>query len=258
MSEDNKTTALHPENSSLPPEHTSILGGVAVRDGFSAESAPDEVEQLFQSGNLLVRALDPPAIRRDRANDFSLQYDVIDRETDDLFGRGDEHGLWYASSTLLLPERRIPTYKGYGFMFNGQTAELHHIHEKDSGSGGQGEDFVAAKTELSSLAELAATVNDEAPVMNEVNATFQGSDLKGIFAVDAKRPSARVSAWLLQKRLKSTTGLEFPLYIYDIDAGKIDPWHPTDEDVKDMVGKAFQTEKMRTAYAQECATHFET
>lgn len=215
------------------------------------DQAPDEVEQLFQSGNLLVRALDDPTVTRDRAGGFAFNYDAIDRETDDLFGRGDEHGLWYASSTLLLPDKHIPTYKGYGFMFDGQTAELHHIHDMDSGANGQGESFRADKTELSSLAELAARVNNQAPIMNEVNATFQASDLKGIFALEAKRPGAQISAWLMQKRIKRTTGVDLPLYVYDIDAGQIKPWQPTEADIAALVDKAYTTENSRAAYAQE-------
>lgn len=210
------------KNPSLNPDScVQHLGHVGLTPSFQPESRPINVEVLFNSGNLLVRALDTPRIARNEFGKFSLNYDSIDRETADLFGRGDEHGLWYASSTLVLPGKKIPTYKGFGFMFNGATATLHHIHEQDSASNGQGDSFNAAASDLTSLADLATRIPDGGASMNEVNATFRSPDLAGFFAIKAPKQSAKIEAWLLQQRTKESTGNDYPVYIYMISTEEI-------------------------------------
>lgn len=97
---------------------------------------------------MLVRGLETPAISSDSAGNYGLNYDIIDSETDNLFGEGDPQSDLYMSSTLLLPGKHIPTYKNFGFIFNGATARLHHIHHQDSGSHGHGDNFYAAETYL--------------------------------------------------------------------------------------------------------------
>jgi hypothetical protein len=250
------TEFTHPilEQTNLVLPGAAVLGHLAVHDGPSAESLSQEVEQIFTEGNLLVRGLDAPALDRDETGAFSLKYDTIDRETDDMFERGDAHGLWYASSTLLLPGKTIPTYKNFGFMFNGATSEIHHVSNQDSGSSGQGDRFRAAESTLTSLADLAAVVTNKSPRMNEVNATFQSTDLKGIFALEAPNPTAKLHAWFMRQHMKDTTGIEYPLYAYDVGAGEIKAWQPTAEDVKDILNVVITSKPMRAIYAREYDT----
>lgn len=234
------TNTVLPENFENPNIPTGAkIGQVILAESASGEAAPSDAERVFASGRMLVRGMDAPSVERDTAGNFTLNFEVIDRETDDMFGRGDEHGLWYASSTLVLPGQHVPTYKNFGFMFDGATADIHHVHEQDSGSSGQGEDFWADKSDLTTLDELAEVIKDSPPVMNEVNATFRADDLKGIFALEARRPTAKINAWFTREHMRQTTGAELPLYVYDIKEGSMTPWNPTADDVRGMVEATF-------------------
>ena len=238
----------------LPSEQQGSLGGLALSDVHVAETAHEaSIEEVFKSGNLLVRGLDAPAIISDGAGNYGLKYDIIDGETDNMFGEDDQQGELYMSSTLILPGKHIPTYKNFGFMFNGATAKLHHVHPQDSGSHGHGDNFFAATSNLHSLADLAAVVSNEEPQMNEVNATFEGSDLKGIFALEARKPVGKVSALLMQQRLKMTIGVELPIYVYDVSVGDITEWQPAGEEVQGVLSAAYRPGPMKDVYSQELA-----
>ncbi len=242
----------------LQPELEGVLGGLAMSSLTSAELTPEEeVDYIFRSGNLLVRGLRTWPVRSDALGRLEINYDIIDGETADLFGKSDErHAMEYISSTLLLPGKHIPTYENFGFMFNGATAELHHIHHQDSGSVGHGDNFSAAESNLQSLADLAAVVSDEEPKMNEVNATFKQDDLIGIFALEVKKPVGKVSALLMQQRIAQLTGKEFPVYVYDIDAGEITRWQPAAEDVQGVIDAAYRPGLVRDAYSHELVDSF--
>lgn len=202
---------------------------VSVVPCSETETAPkSDVIELFESETLLVRAMDSLRLSRD-GTDIVLDYETIDRELSEVLESPD--GLSYASSTLLIPEKSVPTYKGFGFIFDGNKSDIHHLSEMDSVSSGQGDDFRASKSDIHSLAELATAVKEEtSPNMNEVNATFKSESLKGLFALEAMRASSVIDAWFSQQHIKQTTGIDLPLYTYSIKQGALkETTHDVDE-----------------------------
>jgi hypothetical protein len=220
----------------------------AAVDDQAEHAKKDGAEKLFENGALLVRALDSPRIIKTPEGP-GLDYSTIDTEFDDLQDQ-DGNGLHYASSTLLLPGKQIQTYKGFGFMFNGSESELHHLHTEDSGSNGMDDDSRATESNITSLAELAETIQqDPIPPMNEVNASFREANLVGIFAKDAARPTNKLDAWLTRRHLTTEYGIELPLYLYDIEAGAIQQWEPTLEEVRVLTES--MSSAVRPAYLNE-------
>lgn len=208
-------------------------------------------EKVFENGTLLVRALDSPRITKTPAG-IGLDYDAINNELEDLQDQEGD-GLSYASSTLLLPGKRVPTYKGFGFMFDGSESELHHLHPQDSGSNGQGKDFRAAESRITSLAELAEVIQENpTPPMNEVNASFRESNLMGIFANEASKPTNKLDAWFTRHHLTNKTDKQLPLYIYNTEAGTIQQWEPTLEEIKTLIEGGYRENSVsRLAYLNE-------
>lgn len=223
----------------------------AAIDTQEEQADKEHAEKLFETGTLLVRALDSPRIVKTPEGP-GFDYDVIDNELEYLQDEEGD-GLSYASSTLLLPGKRISTYKGFGFMFDGSESELHHLHTQDSGSNGQGKDFRAAESNITSLAELAEAIKDNpTPPMNEVNASFREPNLVGIFANEADKPTNKLDAWFARYHMTERMDKQLPLYIYDTSVGAIQQWEPTLEEIKILIeGSYAENNVWRLAYLNE-------
>ena len=199
----------------------------------------DAVEKLFHDGTLLVRGLDSPRLYKD-GNAIGLDYGTIDYEMNDI--QEEPLGLSYASSTLLLPEKRIPTYKSFGFMFDARKSALHHLFPQDSASNGQEDDFRAAESSITSLEQLASVIKEEsAPKMNEVVGSFKADSLVGLFAVEAPRPTAKIDAWFMQQHLKHASNVELPLYIYSVDKGAIKLVAYSTDEIRELINQGFRS-----------------
>ena len=197
-----------------------------------------DIEKLFESDAILVRAMDSPHLFKD-ATDIGLSYETIDRELNDILE--SPNGLSYASSTLLIPEKRIPTYKGFGFIFDGNKSDVHHLMEMDSASSGQGDDFSASESEIYSLAQLATLIKENpTPSMNEVNATFKSESLKGLFALEAPKASAVIDGWFMQQHIKQTTNIELPLFTYSIKQGSLKPTEYSADQMRAVVDTTYR------------------
>lgn len=239
-----------PELKTGEDTRTHGLGGVALIDVTAGEEPINPtVEKLFETGHLLVRALDSPRISVDSQRNPTLDYRVIDREVGEL--RDGDDGLSYASSTLLVPEKRVPTYKAFGFMFNGEKSAIHHVHTQDSGSHGQGDKFQATESDTQSLSELMVSVRETpTPTMNEVVGSFNLSNLVGIFAVKAPKPSAKIDAWLTQRHITEDTDIRLPIYMYDVDEGSLEKWEPNLEDIRELINSTYVSgSPAHTAYS---------
>lgn len=181
----------------------------------------DKIQQLFQNDKLLVRAMDDPDLLRlgrigpKMSRDFTVWAKEVDASLHD--------GLICASSTLLVANESIPTYKSIGFIINSDQAEIVHVSDMDSGSCGSTKngDFSACASELSTLAELAdKTRKEKLTEMNEVNINIKNDAIIGLFFSKSDRPKAQVL--LAQEYYKMHTGKELPIFMYDPDKGTLE------------------------------------
>jgi len=179
---------------------------------------------------LLARAIDGIRPVRD-AGVVRLSFQVWDDEADLLAG---QEGMRYVSTTLLIANEPVHTYKGCGFLVNGDTARIVHVSELDSNSAGGDTDFRAAATNLANLDELAQAVRGAPADMNEVNAHFGSRDVLGLFAVDARSPTNKVDAYLIQSHLRDR-GWDLPVFVYDPRLGSLTEWAPTIDEVAAMI-----------------------
>ena len=172
----------------------------------------DKIQQLFQNDKLLVRAMDDPDLSRPgrigpkMSRDFSVWAKEVDASLHD--------GLICASSTLLVANESIPTYKSIGFIINSDQAEIVHVSDMDSCSCGSTKngDFSACASELSTLAELAdKTRKEKLTEMNEVNINIKNDAIIGLFFSRRDRPKAQVL--LAQEYYKMHTGKELPILL---------------------------------------------
>lgn len=208
------------------------------------ERSIEHVNRLFQEDKLLLRAME----------DDSFDY-IEDLGGPRILGRsyGNEidlmkgRGLLNASCTLLVPGRPVATYKPYGILLNGRTAEVLHVAIQDSGSGTDRAGKLVAQDDyrVESLEALATILkktdfHDLPSFMNEVNAHFEIGDLEGLVAVTSsdKNGDAMLNFKMrvLQKLIEKTYGITLPMLKYDWDKGTLTPLSEAKMDIrKDIV-----------------------
>lgn len=186
-----------------------------------------DILDLFKQNKILVRAMDEPPLRK---YDNFLNYDFSIWAAE--INEAQNNKLKHASSTLLVAEESIPTYKNMGFIINSDKTEVIHVADSDSGSSTDMEgNLQANETDLHSLAELAQrTKEQKLKDMNEVNINFKADAIMGLFVNKclSERPKALIL--LAQEYYKLHTGKELPIFIYDTDHGKLDAWKLSDEE----------------------------
>ena len=187
-----------------------------------------EVEKLYNSGKLLVRAMDFPQLKN---GIDGLEYDCTTWANE--FCMLTNGMLSSASTTLIVPNVGVSTYKNIGFLINSDLANCFHISKSDSGSSGNinSGDFFANKADFETISQLAnyILVNNDT-TMNEVNINTTIESVEGLFFNECPRQDLLLQMiFVVRTCLKNITGVEYPIYSYDIKNGKLKYMELTDE-----------------------------
>lgn len=180
----------------------------------------DYVETLFNESKLLARAMDAPMLTNGTngpefdcttwANEFVL-----------LLNRS----LSSVSTTLLVPDIGIPTYKNMGFLIDSDMSICLHASKTDSMSSGnvQDGDFEANGPSLPSISELATSIKEtNSKEMNEVNVEASIGSVAGLFINKCRIQEELLKMMLVVKRCVSNiAGIDYPIYLYDSKEGKL-------------------------------------
>lgn len=194
----------------------------------------DEVEILYNEGKLLIRAMDFPTQRTKNIGSFYECQTWVDEF--DFLMRDELSSL---STTLIIPNVGVRTYKNIGFLINSDLAECFHITKEDSGSAGSVRDntFLANPPDFKTIEELANYIKvNNAIVMNEVNVNVKIDGVVGLFINKCeKSASLLMRIFVVKKMLYAFTGIDYPIYLYDWQDGKLDKIDLTLEQEEDII-----------------------
>ena len=209
----------------------------------------DYILDLFKKGKILVRGMDDPVLTRNQES-RGFSYDFSTWATEYEIAKTE--GLTSLSTTLLVPEEAIPTYKSIGFIINSDNVDVRHICETDSISSGNEKngDFSAAPTNVKTLTELKEIIktkhNDE---MNEVNINMRENAYIGLFmsfsGVANKRLIARTL--LAQKYYELQTGEVLPIFHYDFKSGCLEKFDMTLDEKISAIQQYIADKLLRTS-----------
>ena len=189
---------------------------------------------LYEQNKLLVRAMDWPQL----SNGINgLQYDCTTWANEFcMLLNGNLNSL---SSTLIIPGVGVSTYKNIGFLIDSDTSECFHIAKSDSGSNGnvQNGDFHANKADFSTLSELADyIIENNSTGINEVNINTSIDSVVGLFINECSNQEKLLEMIYLAKRcIKSITGIDFPIFLYNVLEGKISEIELSYEDEQQII-----------------------
>lgn len=206
------------------------LSALNLEDSLVIESPTERVLSLFSQNRLLARATDPEVLNDIDADSPKLGFKNHRREIDAM-SKGD---LKNVSCTLLVPKSPVSTYKSYGFLMNGKTSDILHAATHDICSCTNADGTLNAPQEAKmSLDDLVRFIksasSDDIVGMNEVNANFTLKDLMGIF-VCPNSGSRFAEVLVLQKMIEKEYGIELPIFVYDPQKGKLEPYTPTSQE----------------------------
>jgi len=181
----------------------------------------DSIKQIYNENKLLVRGMDWPMLQRNGSN---LEYDCTTWANE--FNLLANEKLSSASTTLIVPNIGISTYKNIGFLINSDFVNCFHIAISDSGSSGDIEkgDFFANDSDFRNIEELANYIIDTNSItMNEVNVIASLDSVVGLFVNKCEKQNYLLTQILIvQKTLKHMLDIEYPIYLYDSKCGKIE------------------------------------
>ena len=188
----------------------------------------DAVEQIYNDNKLLVRAMDWPQLQR---NGNDLVYDCTTWANE--FNLLANEKLSSASTTLIVPNVGVSTYKNIGFLMNSDLVNCFHIAISDSGSSGNIEngDFFAGDSDFDSVEELSNYIKDNnSTTMNEINVVASLDSVVGLFINKCEQQQYLLSqALVVQKCLKSMLDIDYPIYLYDLKYGNLEKIELTTE-----------------------------
>ena len=188
----------------------------------------DRIESVYNEGNLLVRAMDLPQLKN---GSDGLEYDCTTWANE--FCMLMNEGLSSISSTLIIPNVGVSTYKNIGFLINSDKVNCFHIAKSDSGSSGNisSGDFFANKADFQSISELANYIsNSRDTTMNEVNINASIDSVEGLFFNECPRQDLLLQMiYVVKSCLKNITGVDYPIYSYDSKNGKLNYIELTEE-----------------------------
>ena len=188
----------------------------------------DEVGKIYSEGKLLVRAMDLPHLKN---GNNGLEYDCSTWANEFCMLMND--GLSSASSTLIIPNVGVSTYKNIGFLINSDLANCFHISKSDSSSHGNisDGDFWASKADFQTIGDLANYIcNSGDTTMNEVNINASIDSVVGLFFNECPRQDLLLQMiYVVKKCLKNITGIDYPIYSYDSKNGKLNYIELTNE-----------------------------
>ena len=194
----------------------------------------DEVERLYNEGKLLIRAMDQPTPRIKKEISYYECRTWVD-EFDSLM----KEGLGSLSTTLIVPNVGVRTYKNIGFLVNSDLANCFHIAKEDSGSAGSYNDgtFLANPPDYKTINELKDyIIKNNAITMNEVNINVKLDGVVGLFINKCeKTPYLLMKILIVKKTLQALTGIDYPIYLYDWLNGKLNRIDLTKEQEEDII-----------------------
>ena len=191
----------------------------------------DEVERIYNEGKLLMRAMDQPTLKKGMYYECYTWveefYSLMNSELSSL------------STTLVVPGVGVRNYKNIGFLINSDMAECFHIAKRDSGSCGDviNGDFHANKPDFNTIAELANYIKENSDiVMNEVNVNVKLEGVVGLFINKCMKSYYLLKKIYVAKRMiKYMTGIDYPIYLYDWNLGKLELIDLTKEQEDDLI-----------------------
>lgn len=194
----------------------------------------DEVERIYNEGKLLMRAMDQPGVTVGQNGKF-YECESWVNEFDFLMN----DGLNSLSTTLIVPGVGVKNYKNIGFLINSDMADCFHIAKSDSGSCGsmiEG-DFMANKSDFDRVIELANYIKQtNATVMNEVNVNIKIDAVVGLFINKCTISDKLLKKiYVVKKMLENVVGIDYPIYLYDWDIGKLDRIDLTKEQEEELI-----------------------
>lgn len=180
----------------------------------------NDAKTLYNERKLLVRAMDWPQLKN---GIDGLEYDCTTWANE--FCMLMNEGLSSASSTLIVPEIGVTTYKSIGFLINSDLANCFHISKSDSGSSGniKNGDFFANKADFQTIMELTNYIKDSNDnTMNEVNIQATIDSVVGLFINECLQQDKLLQMiYVIKKCLENITGIDYPIYSYNSKEGKI-------------------------------------
>lgn len=202
----------------------------------------DLVKQIYKEEKLLVRAMDWPRLQRSGDN---LEYDCTTWANE--FSLLANKTLSSASTTLIVPNVGVSTYKSIGFLINSDLVNCFHIAISDSGSSGNIEngDFFANNSDFDNIEGLANYIKDNnSTTMNEVNIVASLDSVIGLFVNKCGQYQYLLALILIiQKCLKHMLGIEYPIYLYDSKCGSIERVELTVE-FQEEIASSLKTKKI--------------
>ena len=202
----------------------------------------EDVETIYNEGKLLVRAMDQPESRVSEDNHFYECYSWINE-----FSSLMKDGLSSLSTTLIVPNVGVRTYKNVGFLINSDWTNVTHVAKCDSASSGNERDgdFSANKADFDTVLELANYVKNNNDVrMNEVNVNSNLDGVVGLFINKSTNPGYLLTKIFVAKEvIKSLTGIDYPIFLYDWSLGRLERIEITKE-LEEVIANNLEGDKV--------------
>lgn len=187
-----------------------------------------DAKKIYNEGKLLVRAMDWPSLKK---GINGLEYDCTTWANE--FCILNDGGLSSASSTLIVPNVGVSTYKNIGFLINSDLANCFHISKTDSCSNGDinNGDFFASKADFQTIMELTNYIKDSNDTtMNEVNIQTTIDSVVGLFINECLQQNKLLQMiYVVKKCIENIIGIDYPIYSYNSKEGKINKIELTNE-----------------------------
>lgn len=202
----------------------------------------DDVENIYNEGKLLIRAMDQPRIGINGQD----KYYECESWINEFCGLMKD-GLSSLSTTLIMPNVGVRTYKNVGFLINSDWTEVTHVAKSDSASSGNERDgdFSSNKADFNTVLELANHIKEKNDVrMNEVNVNSKLDGVVGLFINKSSNPAYILTKIFVAKEvIKSLTGVDYPIYLYDWSLGKLDKIEITKE-MEEIIANNLEGDKV--------------
>lgn len=186
------------------------------------------VSEKYDEGKLIIRAVDLPRLHKVN-NEIKYDCSVWANEFAMIMNNEFES----VSSTLLIPNVGVKTYKNVGFLVDSDFAGIQHIALSDSGSRGnfRNGDFKANPPDFEVLEQLANYIKiNNYTTMNEVNISIPLNSVVGLVVMKCGNELKHLKRMMIvRKCLYELTGIEFDIFEYDSNYGKIKQIDLTDE-----------------------------
>lgn len=194
----------------------------------------EDAIKVYNEGKLLVRAMDAPVIRKSGDTRYFEGQTWVDE-----FSFLMNDGLYSLSTTLIVPNVGVRTYKNVGFLINSDLAQCFHIAKEDSGSSGsiRRGDFHANKPDFETIEELSEYIKENnAITMNEVNVNVKLDGIVGLFINKCNISNILLKrVYVAKKIIEKLSGISYPIYLYDWMNGKLEEIELSKEQEEELI-----------------------